>query len=193
MRQSARNASACMIFSTQSFSGQTGAESGREELHAAALLCRSTLALEPILDEYLPMGRGSMLLPITYRDACTMLTRRAAISCRGRPGTHLDIDHGTYPFVTSSNTVAAMPAAGPASDPRASAVWWASSKPIPPRGGGPFPPSCWTPSANRSGNRGGEYVPPPGARDAAAGGPDVVKASIRLNGLSGLVVTSSMC
>ena len=36
----------------------------------------------------------------------------------GAEGTHLDIDHGTYPFVTSSNTVAGSASAGAGCTPR---------------------------------------------------------------------------
>ena len=36
----------------------------------------------------------------------------------GAQGTHLDIDHGTYPFVTSSNTVAGSASAGAGCTPR---------------------------------------------------------------------------
>jgi len=52
------------------------------------------------------------ILPYMDRDlgaARQRPARRQAHPFRRRPGALLDIDHGTYPFVTSSNTVAAMP------------------------------------------------------------------------------------
>jgi adenylosuccinate synthase len=55
----------------------------------------------------------------------------ARILFEGAQGVLLDVDHGTYPFVTSSNTVAARPQRlGPRPEARASCS--ASSRPIPP-------------------------------------------------------------
>jgi adenylosuccinate synthase len=65
------------------------------------------LALEPILETYLGYAER---LEVWAADV-SLLMREAIqkeenILCEGAQGTHLDIDHGTYPFVTSSNATA---------------------------------------------------------------------------------------
>jgi adenylosuccinate synthase len=63
-----------------------------------------------------------------------------ALLFEGAQGTHLDIDHGTYPFVTSSNTVAGNAAAGAGCGPRRLEHILAVVKAYSTRvGGGPFP------------------------------------------------------
>ena len=63
----------------------------------------------------------------------------------GAQGALLDIDHGTYPFVTSSNTVAAQAATGRASGLAPSIRCWASPRPTPRASArGRFPPSSRT-------------------------------------------------
>ena len=87
--------------------------------------------------------------------------RRAGkrILFEGAQGALLDIDHGTYPFVTSSNTVAAQAATGSGMGPRrASATCSASPRPTP-RASAPARsrPSSPTRSASCIGERGHEF------------------------------------
>jgi len=68
-----------------------------------------------------------------------------AILFEGAQGTLLDVDHGTYPFVTSSNTTAAAAATGSGIGPRAIDHVVGISKAYATRvGGGPFRPSSTT-------------------------------------------------
>jgi adenylosuccinate synthase len=88
----------------------------------------------------------------------------------GAQGALLDIDHGTYPFVTSSNTVAAQAAPVPGSAPAPSATCWASARlirraSVPVR----FLPNRRTRSAERWGNAARSSASSPGGRGAAAG------------------------
>jgi adenylosuccinate synthase len=82
---------------------------------------------------------------LPYSDAVWSLldeSRREGkrILFEGAQGILLDIDHGTYPYVTSSNTVAGQAAAARASDRRPSAMCSASPRPIRRvSGSGPFP------------------------------------------------------
>jgi adenylosuccinate synthase len=73
----------------------------------------SPLAAQPILDHYLSMGQT--LAPF-ITDVSVELDQGAkagkSILFEGAQGTHLDIDHGTYPFVTSSNPVAGTACSG---------------------------------------------------------------------------------
>ncbi|HOI94655.1 MAG TPA: adenylosuccinate synthase [Syntrophobacter fumaroxidans] len=109
----------------------------------------------------------------------------------GAQGTHLDIDHGTYPFVTSSNTVAGNAACGSGIGPtridRVLGVVKAYTTRV---GGGPFPSELLDETGERMRTRGGEFGSTTG-RPRRCGWLDmvVVKTAIRLNGLSGLLIT----
>lgn len=109
----------------------------------------------------------------------------------GAQGTHLDIDHGTYPFVTSSNTVAGNACCGSGIGPtridRVLGVVKAYTTRV---GGGPFPTELLDDTGVRIREIGGEFGATTG-RPRRCGWLDmlVVKTSIRLNGLAGLIVT----
>ncbi|EFK11464.1 adenylosuccinate synthase [delta proteobacterium NaphS2] len=79
----------------------------------------SPLKSRPILDQYLVMGQK--LAPY-ISDVSVELDQATksgkAILFEGAQGTHLDIDHGTYPFVTSSNPVASTACSGAGVGPR---------------------------------------------------------------------------
>ena len=57
------------------------------------------------------------------------LAAGGGVLLEGAQATFLDVDHGTYPFVTSSNPVAGGACTGPVSGPVTSAGWWASPRP----------------------------------------------------------------
>lgn len=79
----------------------------------------SPLEAQPILDHYLTMGQK--LTPY-ITDVSVELDQAVkagkAILFEGAQGTHLDIDHGTYPFVTSSNPVAGTACSGAGIGPK---------------------------------------------------------------------------
>ncbi len=71
------------------------------------------IAVKTILDELIAVAER--ILP--FRETVWLLLdkerrRGARILFEGAQGSLLDVDHGTYPFVTSSNTVAGQAAAG---------------------------------------------------------------------------------
>ncbi|NLI83415.1 MAG: adenylosuccinate synthase [Deltaproteobacteria bacterium] len=109
----------------------------------------------------------------------------------GAQGTHLDIDHGTYPYVTSSNTVAGNACCGAGIGPsrihRVIGIVKAYTTRV---GGGPFPSEILDETGEYIRSVGGEYGATTG-RPRRCGWLDmvVVGTSIRLNGLSGIVVT----
>jgi adenylosuccinate synthase len=150
------------------------------------------LALEPILDEYLAYGeRLKAFADNISRRLYDADQKGCNILFEGAQGTHLDIDHGTYPFVTSSNTVAGNACCGAGIGPtRISGVAGIIKAYTTRVGGGPFPTELLDPIGEQIRERGGEYGSTTG-RPRRCGWLDlmVVKASIRLNGLSGLVVT----
>ncbi len=109
----------------------------------------------------------------------------------GAQGTHLDIDHGTYPFVTSSNTVTANAASGSGYSPRALDRIIAIVKAYTTRvGGGPFPTELFDEDGDYMQNKGGEFGATTG-RKRRCGWLDLVvlRESVRLNGPTELAIT----
>ncbi|GAB4252904.1 MULTISPECIES: adenylosuccinate synthetase [Deferrisoma] len=109
----------------------------------------------------------------------------------GAQGTLLDIDHGTYPFVTSSNTTAGAAATGTGLPPReVHAVVGITKAYVTRVGAGPFPTELHDAMGDRLRERGGEFGSTTG-RPRRCGWLDLValRSACRLNGLSGLAVT----
>jgi adenylosuccinate synthase len=109
----------------------------------------------------------------------------------GAQGTLLDVDHGTYPFVTSSNTVAGAAAAGSGVGPQMLHYILGITKAYTTRvGSGPFPTELEDDIGRQMAVRGKEFGATTGRPrrcgwfDAAA-----LKRSIQINGVSGLCVT----
>jgi adenylosuccinate synthase len=109
----------------------------------------------------------------------------------GAQGTLLDIDHGTYPFVTSSNCVAGAACAGAGVGPHLLHYVLGITKAYTTRvGSGPFPTELEDATGKRLAERGNEFGSVTGRPrrcgwfDAAA-----LKRSIQINGISGLCVT----
>ena len=109
----------------------------------------------------------------------------------GAQGTLLDIDHGTYPFVTSSHTVAGAACVGAGVGPNAIDETWGIAKAYSTRvGAGPFPTELHDEVGERIREVGGEVGTTTG-RPRRCGWLDLValRHAVRLNGLTGLVVT----
>ncbi|HVC13168.1 MAG TPA: adenylosuccinate synthase [Burkholderiales bacterium] len=109
----------------------------------------------------------------------------------GAQGTLLDIDHGTYPFVTSSNCVAGAASAGAGIGPTQLHYVLGITKAYTTRvGSGPFPTELTDEVGRRLATRGHEFGSVTGRPrrcgwfDAAA-----LKRSIQINGVSGLCIT----
>ena len=109
----------------------------------------------------------------------------------GAQGTLLDVDHGTYPFVTSSNCVAGAAAAGAGVGPGQLHYVLGITKAYATRvGSGPFPTELSDATGEHLRERGNEFGSVTGRPrrcgwfDAAA-----LKRSIQINGISGLCIT----
>jgi adenylosuccinate synthase len=109
----------------------------------------------------------------------------------GAQGTLLDVDHGTYPFVTSSNCVAGAAAAGAGVGPQMLDYVLGITKAYTTRvGSGPFPTELYDDVGKRIASRGNEFGATTGRPrrcgwfDAAA-----LRRSVQINGVSGLCVT----
>jgi len=109
----------------------------------------------------------------------------------GAQGTHLDIDHGTYPFVTSSNTVSGNTTCGSGVGPKDISGVLGIVKAYTTRvGEGPFPSELFDDTGDFIQKKGVEFGATTG-RKRRCGWLDMVmlKNSVRLNGLTGLVIT----
>jgi len=109
----------------------------------------------------------------------------------GAQGSHLDVDHGTYPYVTSSSTVAGGACTGTGIGPESIDTVVGISKAYTTRvGSGPFPTELTDEMGEHIRSKGGEYGATTG-RPRRCGWFDavVVRQSARLNGMTGLVIT----
>jgi adenylosuccinate synthase len=109
----------------------------------------------------------------------------------GAQGTLLDLDHGTYPFVTSSSTVAANAATGIGIGPnRIDRVVGVAKAYVTRVGEGPFPTEIEGPEQERVRDLGGEFGTVTG-RERRCGWLDLValRYAVRLNGITSLALT----
>ncbi len=109
----------------------------------------------------------------------------------GAQGTHLDIDHGTFPYVTSSNTVAGNACCGAGIGPGAIDGVLGIVKAYTTRVGyGPFPSELFDEVGDRIQEKGAEFGATTGRR-RRCGWLDTVllRNAVRLNGITGLVIT----
>ena len=119
----------------------------------------------------------------------------AAVLLEGAQGSLLDVDHGTYPFVTSSSTTAGGAAIGVGIGPRtidgAIGVVKAYTTRV---GGGPMPTELLDATGEELRRIGNEYGATTG-RPRRCGWFDavVVRYAVRINGLTGLAITKLDC
>ncbi len=128
-------------------------------------------------------------------DTVEVLHRRMAagdsILFEGAQGAMLDVDHGTYPYVTSSNTIAGGACCGAGVGPTAIDAVLGVVKAYTTRvGEGPFPTEEQSDAMARLSKRGGEFGATTG-RARRCGWLDAVilRRAAQLNGLTGLAVT----
>ncbi|HEX9463801.1 MAG TPA: adenylosuccinate synthase [Alphaproteobacteria bacterium] len=109
----------------------------------------------------------------------------------GAQGAMLDVDHGTYPYVTSSNTVAGAAAAGAGVGPAATGYVLGITKAYTTRvGSGPFPTELTDAVGRGLGERGKEFGTVTG-RPRRCGWFDavMVRQAIRVSGIRGIALT----
>ena len=121
--------------------------------------------------------------------------RRAGkrILFEGAQGTMLDIDHGTYPFVTSSNSVAGMAAVGSGQGPGAVDYVLGIVKAYTTRvGSGPFPTELHDDVGKGLGERGREFGTVTGrARRCGWFDAVLVRQAVTVNGIDGIALTKA--
>ncbi|EDQ34350.1 adenylosuccinate synthase [Hoeflea phototrophica DFL-43] len=150
------------------------------------------IAVKTILDELIAVAER--ILP--FRETVWLLLdkerrRGARILFEGAQGSLLDVDHGTYPFVTSSNTVAGQAAAGSGLGPGSLDYVLGITKAYTTRvGEGPFPTELNDETGQFLGERGHEFGTVTGRKrrcgwfDAA-----LVRQSVAVNGTTGIALT----
>jgi adenylosuccinate synthase len=150
------------------------------------------LDLQAMTEEYLVYGhRLERLIADTTRLVHERLDSGQTVLFEGAQGTLLDIDHGTYPFVTSSNPIAGSACIGAGVGPKDIDEIWGVAKAYVTRvGAGPFPTEIEGAEAETIRERGGEYGTTTG-RSRRVGWLDLValRYAVRLNTLTALAIT----
>lgn len=150
------------------------------------------LKAEAVYDEY--MQYAERLAPYIDNVSVALDEGRKAgkhILFEGAQGTQLDIDHGTYPFVTSSNTVAGNACTGSGFGPSHIDCVIGILKAYTTRvGEGPFPTELLDGVGDELQQKGGEFGATTG-RKRRCGWLDgvIAREAVRLNGINGLAIT----
>lgn len=150
------------------------------------------LKAAPIVEEYLEFGRK--LAPLVTNAALLLEKAIKAgkhLLFEGAQGTILDVDHGTYPYVTSSNTIAGSACCGSGVGPTAIQSVIGVVKAYTTRvGNGPFPTELDGDLGEKLRTWGGEFGATTG-RPRRCGWFDamVVRKAVRVNGITGLAIT----
>ena len=147
-------------------------------------------------DETLALAKtwAEALLPMMADVTDILHTAREAgenILFEGAQGSLLDIDHGTYPFVTSSNTTAGGTATGSGFGPMYLDYVLGITKAYTTRvGSGPFPTELHCEIGNHLGEKGHEFGTTTG-RERRCGWFDAValKRAVRINSITGICLT----
>lgn len=147
---------------------------------------------EPILESAKVWAEA--LKPLTCDVSAALHEHRAKgddILFEGAQGVYLDVDHGTYPFVTSSNTCVGSVVNGAGFGPKYLDSILGITKAYTTRvGGGPFPTELFDAVGERIATRGQEFGAVTG-RPRRCGWFDAVllRRSIELNSITGLCIT----
>jgi adenylosuccinate synthase len=150
------------------------------------------LDLQTLTEEYLAYGRRlSEYIQDTSRLVWDKLDEDGIVIFEGAQGVLLDIDHGTYPFVTSSNPVAAAACIGSGVGPKDIDEVWGIAKAYSTRvGSGPFPTELTDALGDELREKGGEFGTTTG-RARRIGWLDLValRYGARINSMTSLVLT----
>ena len=153
---------------------------------------RRSLDVEPIFEEYL--GYAEVLRPHVADTSLILnkaLDEGRTVYLEGSQGTLLDIDHGTYPFVTSSSPTAGGAAAGAGLGPTRITKVIGILKAYTTRvGSGPFPTELLDEEGEWLRSHGGEYGVTTG-RDRRCGWFDapIARYATRINGITDFFLT----
>jgi adenylosuccinate synthase len=155
-------------------------------------LSAAPLKAEEIIDTY--AAYAARLAPYVGNVSVELhrsLRTGKQILFEGAQGTHLDIDHGTYPFVTSSNTLSGNACCGAGIGPKEIHHVIGIVKAYTTRvGRGPFPSELFDDIGDTIQEKGAEFGATTGRRRRCGWLDTVIlNNAVRLNGLTGLAVT----
>jgi adenylosuccinate synthase len=154
---------------------------GEPELEAAGLVA----GLSALAPRLLPYAEA------VWQRLDELRRRGARILFEGAQGAMLDVDHGTYPFVTSSNTLAAAAALGGGTGPDGVGYVLGITKAYTTRvGAGPFPTELDDEIGRGLGERGREFGTVTGrARRCGWFDAVLVRQAVKIGGIHGLALT----
>jgi adenylosuccinate synthase len=153
---------------------------------------RKSIEVEEVLAEYL--GYAEVLRPYIIDTSLLLneaLIREEVVLLEGSQGTLLDVDHGTYPFVTSSNPTAGGASTGSGVGPtkitRVIGIVKAYTTRV---GSGPFPTELFDEDGEKLRSIGGEFGTTTG-RSRRTGWYDalIARYAVRINGLTDFFLT----
>ncbi|HTG02152.1 MAG TPA: adenylosuccinate synthase [Nitrospirota bacterium] len=180
------------LFDAAAFREKLACNTGEANFLLERYYGASQVHLDRIYEEYLAYGRRlRKYVADTSLFLGESLARNKKILAEGAQGTHLDVDHGTYPFVTSSSPTAGGACTGLGLGPNAITEVVGIVKAYTTRvGSGPFP----TEQDNKLGEhlraRGKEYGATTG-RPRRCGWADtlVIRHAVRVNGMTSAAIT----
>ena len=151
-----------------------------------------TVSVDSVFETTLKMGeRLKPMIADVSADLNQLMAEGKSLLFEGAQAALLDVDHGTYPYVTSSNCLAGQASAGAGVGPQALNYVLGITKAYATRvGSGPFPTELENDIGERLRKRGNEFGSVTGRPrrcgwfDAAA-----LKRAAQINGLSGLCIT----
>jgi adenylosuccinate synthase len=150
------------------------------------------LDLHAMVEEHVNYGhRLEPHIADTARLCWEALDKEETVIFEGAQATLLDLDHGTYPFVTSSNPIAGAATVGAGISPKDIDEIWGIAKAYATRvGAGPFPTELFDETGEQMLQRGHEFGTTTG-RPRRCGWMDLValRYAVRLNGLDALAIT----
>ena len=163
-----------------------------KNVYLNTILREESLDFDTIHDEYCGYrARLARYVSDTAVYLHTTLRQSKRVLLEGGQGTMLDVDHGTYPYVTSSNTVAGAACTGTGIAPNQISAVVGIVKAYTTRvGSGPFPTELMDDLGTKLRQDGDEFGATTG-RPRRCGWFDavVVRHAVRLNGLNGLALT----
>ena len=150
------------------------------------------ISLDKVVDDAMALAdRIAPMVTDVPRELAEAMACGDNLLFEGAQGALLDVDHGTYPYVTSSNCVAGAAAAGSGVGPQALHYVLGITKAYTTRvGSGPFPTELFDDMGKHLATRGNEFGSVTGrARRTGWFDAPALKRSIQINGVSGLCVT----
>ena len=180
------------LFDDETFTEALRGTIGEKNVYLDKMLREQALDFDAIHTEY--CGYRRRLAPYVVDTGVLLhdaLRQQKQVLLEGAQGTLLDVDHGTYPFVTSSNTAAGGVCTGTGIAPSQITTVVGIAKAYTTRvGSGPFPTELLDDLGKKLRQDGDEYGATTG-RPRRCGWFDavVVRYAVRLNGINGLALT----